>query len=189
MTDIFHKSVSWNWLYKIMLTIQYVPQHTCFLLTKRPKKAKEFFDEYHEFGSLSNLWLGVTVESQDYLERVSVLADIPVQNRWVSFEPLLGEVSLDNIPGVDSLDWAVIGGESGSGKDIRPCNIFWISSLLHQCRDNGIAPWVKQLGSNPIGLPDGHTMHRRGYSYSKIEDLPDWLRIREYHKNLKGNRS
>jgi len=179
MTDIFGESVSWNWLYKIMLGIQYNPIHTFILLTKRVERAEQFFAEYPDFCKLPNLWLGVSAEKQEYAyRRIPVLVRIPVQTRWVSFEPLLGEINLAEDSNINNIDWAVIGGESGNSKKIRPCHVNWIEQLVMDCQDLGIATWVKQLGSKPIGIkvPSG----KGGYSYSQWTDLPEHLRIREY---------
>lgn len=49
-------------------------------------------------------------------------------------------------------DWAIIGGESGH--HAREFDIEWAISAIHQCRQYGIVPFLKQLGSNPV------TVHR-----------------------------
>jgi protein gp37 len=65
--------------------------------------------------------------------------------------PLTGEApyyrEFDGEPCVafrESLDWVIIGGESGPGA--RPCNVGWIQSLLAQCQLAGVPCFVKQLG-------------------------------------------
>lgn len=146
---------------------------------------------------LPNVWLGVSVEDRDRLLRIDHLKDTPAAVRFVSFEPLLehlGAVLLDGI------HWAIIGGESGPRS--RALHISWIRYLLRGCRDQGVAPFVKQLGSLPVigeaewrGLerqpllsarksrraPAGHVALALGDS--KGGDAAEWpvdLRVREF---------
>mgnify|MGYP001593748574 CR=1 FL=1 len=156
--------------------IRRTPQHTYQILTKRPRRAlKHLPDDW----PLPNVWLGVSVENQRWLERIDVLKDIPAAVRFVSFEPLLedlGAVLLDGIR------WAIIGGESGS--KARPFDVMWARSLIRQCREQRVPCFVKQLGSKPhigdyadiVGLRD-----RKG------GDMAEWpfdLRVREYPERL-----
>lgn len=120
---------------------------------------------------LPNVWLGVSVERQEEAdERIPHLLRCSAAVRWVSAEPLLGPVNLDeylyqresqyggitaaprNSIGVtDALDWVVTGGESGHGA--RPCDVQWLRQIGKHCRLAG-TPWFnKQLGAFPLGVP------------------------------------
>ena len=103
------------------------------------------------------------------------------------------------------LDWVIVGGESGPSA--RPCDVAWIRSIIEQCREAGVACFVKQLGSN---VRCGHeksdlnqSMISRtlgstakcltcGFVYPRdpkggdIEEFPPWARVREYPLALKG---
>jgi protein gp37 len=115
---------------------------------------------------LQNVWLGVSVEDQKRAdERIPLLLQTPAAIRFVSYEPALGPVDFRNYlkhqampdrivrPGsvpveyipVVGLDWIIVGGESGP--NARPCNVDWIRSTIRQCRDAGVACFVKQLGA------------------------------------------
>jgi protein gp37 len=110
------------------------------LLTKRPEEALKFSPVV---GALPNLWLGVSVEDQQRAdERIPLLRNIPAAVRFLSCEPLLGDMVLS----LDNIDWVIVGGESGP--NARPCRIGWIGSLVRQCKDAGAAVFVKQLGAN-----------------------------------------
>lgn len=93
MGDLYHKNVHPAWYWQIFDVIKECPQHTFIVLTKRPENIPPF-------GSITtsvwppNLWLGVTVESPDYLWRIDKLLEIPAAVRFVSLEPLLGPVDL-----------------------------------------------------------------------------------------------
>ncbi len=111
---------------------------------------------------LSNVWLGTSVENNDYRSRIGDLIQCPAAVRFLSCEPLLGQLP-DLI--LDSIDQLIIGGESGPGA--RPCDIEDIRSLVRQGKAAGVAVFVKQRG----GYPD------------KRNDMSKWpedLRVREF---------
>jgi protein gp37 len=85
------------------------------------------------------------------------------------------------IPDGPRINWVIVGGESGPGA--RPMNPGWAASLVQQCRDAGVAPFVKQLGS--VWAHDftigGKTV--TGHGDAKGGDPDHWpvhLRVREY---------
>ena len=119
---------------------------------------------------LPNVWLGVSVEDQERAdERIPALLHTPAAVRWASCEPLLGSVDLTNISGAErsrdygspvhgwsaiwrrnalgrsSLDWVVVGGESGPGA--RPMHPDWARSIRDQCADAGVPFHFKQWGN------------------------------------------
>lgn len=119
---------------------------------------------------IPNVWLGVSVEDQATAdERIPVLLDTPAAVRFVSYEPALGPVDLRRIRvacgawAIDCacsasrpcryhprLDWLIVGGESGPCA--RPCDVAWIRSAVDQCREAGVACFVKQLGARPLAF-------------------------------------
>jgi protein gp37 len=122
---------------------------------------------------LPNVWLGVSVENQQYAdERIPLLLRTPAALRFVSYEPALGPVDFGRAypcgyycdesvghvdhpfvtPGITSkIDWIIVGGESGPGA--RPCNVRWIRSAVRQCRESSVPVFVKQLGAFPVVEP------------------------------------
>ncbi len=149
---------------------------------------------------LPNVWPGVTVENQAAAdERIPLLLQTPAAVRFVSCEPLLEHVSFswlnprikvgrnDHLDGLRALDWVIVGGESGPGA--RPCHVNWIRSIRDQCRRAGVACFIKQLGSKPLGpRVDGHPDAVLGEWPLKSRagaDPAEWpadLRVREYPK-------
>ncbi len=134
---------------------------------------------------LANVWLGVSVEDQATAdERIPTLLDCTAEVHWVSYEPALGAVDFyrwltpagSRIPPRRSLDWIVVGGESGPGA--RPFDVAWARATIEQCQGAEVACFVKQLGSRVVvgeldGLP---FMHPKG------GDMAEWandLRVRE----------
>ncbi len=103
------------------------------------------------------------------------MTEIPASIVWLSCEPLLEKVTLDDY--VDYIDWVIVGGESG--KDVRQFDLGWARSLLFECADaiNQPALFIKQMGSNPWDA--GEKMHFTGKGTDPNE-WPQELRIQEF---------
>jgi protein gp37 len=111
-------------------------------------------------GPHPRIWLGVSVEDQKAAdERIPLLLQTPAAVRWISAEPLLGPVDLTRVRWEGSgyfantlkraarpasMDWVVVGGESGP--NARPMHPEWARSLRDQCQTAGVAFFFKQFG-------------------------------------------
>lgn len=139
---------------------------------------------------LANLWLGVSVEDQDRMDRVRDLLQTPAAIRWVCFEPLLDRVSPDAVRVGDGyfdalggshyavdgrgravpvegaawrpLDWVVSGGEIGA--EARPMRPHWVRELRDKCVASGVPFFFKQWGEWAPASEDrvGQAMARVG---------------------------
>jgi len=158
------------------------------LLTKRPENLAHMLpwglDAEEAGGPWSNVWLGTTVEDQQRAEeRVPALLRIPAKVRFLSCEPLLERVDLGlagRLPRTEHprIDWVIVGGESGNGA--RPFALDWARDLVRQCRASGAAPFVKQLGANPIMEPGPLTVPLKDSHGGDWDEWPADLRIREF---------
>ena len=143
--------------------------HTFLILTKRAGRMAEFFaymDNLFDrpFRMPNNVMLGVTVEDQKAAnERIPILLDLNCR-RFISYEPALGPIDLNNCAGVDALnglvgipgigsrlDWVICGGESGS-QTMRPMHPDWARLVAEDCEEAGVPFFFKQWGSF---MPDG----------------------------------
>jgi protein gp37 len=131
--------------------IRATPNLDWLLLTKRP----ENFARLGKPDVMARCWVGVTAEDQERAdERIPPLISCPAAVRFVSYEPALGLVDLryaafngaDSLQSIAGIDWVIVGGESGPGA--RPFDIGWARSVVQQCREAGVACFVKQLGGN-----------------------------------------
>jgi len=95
---------------------------------------------------LPNVWLGTPVENSSYVERIDTLRSIPSVVRFVSFEPLLGPIDVVNL---ESIHWAIVGGESGPGA--RPIALEWVEKLRLARQDQSVAFFFKQWGGTRKG--------------------------------------
>lgn len=123
--------------------VRKTPHHTYQILTKRPQNIierlpKDWGDGY------KNVWLGVSVENEDYLYRLEILSNIPSSVRFISYEPALGKV--DFSIWLSSFRWLISGGESGN--HYRPSSTEWFLSVRDQCKEYGVAYFHKQNGGS-----------------------------------------
>jgi protein gp37 len=103
----------------------------------------------------------------------------PGMHRWVSFEPLLERIEWR--PEWDTLDWVVVGGETGPGA--RPCNISHIADIVGECKHRSIPVFVKQLGARPICDPRSawvwNINSMQDWRGADMAEWPEALRVRE----------
>lgn len=174
MSDLFHPRVPFEFVFEIFSTMYESASdkgHVFQVLTKRPGRAVAWWKEYEDRfpdGWHPNIWIGTSVESQKYAPRLTVLERVPAPVRFVSAEPLLE--GLDLTPWLDNgtLQWVIVGGESGVGA--RPMRTEWACSLRDQSVDAGVAFFLKQLGG---------VRNKRGGAHAVIDgetwqQMPVW---------------
>ena len=141
MGDLFHKDVPWDYVRRVFNVMMETPQHTYQTLTKRP----EIMEADLKFNGISNVILGVSIESQKRAnERLPYMRALAERGwrTWVSYEPALGPVDWK---GWEFLNQLICGGESGPGA--RPMHPDWARSARDFCVGNGIPFFFKQWGS------------------------------------------
>ena len=144
MSDLFHEQSDSEFVKQCFFTMIKAHRHTYQVLTKRPEKMKKFsylFAKEMKQTIPSHIWMGVSVENSDYLERIDELRNVECHTRFISFEPLLG--SIENV-NLKNIDWAIIGGESGGG--FRKVKKEWIVQLIRQCKKQKVPVFFKQWG-------------------------------------------
>lgn len=109
-----------------------------------PLQAEDHARRFALLWPLHCVWLGVSVESAAYVNRIEVLRELPAALRWVSFEPLLGHIE-PHLIDWSVLDWIVVGGESG--KKARPMHPSWLHELLLAAKDHRVPRHFKQWGA------------------------------------------
>lgn len=138
MSDLFHDEIPVEFIKQVFLTMTLAHWHTFQVLTKRADRLVELA------GQLNwppNVWMGVSVENEQYLSRVERLRLVPAAIRFISFEPLLGPIRNPDLRGIH---WAIVGGESGPGA--RPMERQWVRDIRDQCVKADIAFFFKQWG-------------------------------------------
>lgn len=140
MSDLFHEDIPLNYLNEILNVIETTPRHTYQVLTKRAKRMRKYFDNRR---IPNNLWIGVTVEDKKSgLQRIDLLRDLKAPIKFLSCEPLLEDLGIINLIGIN---WVIVGGESG--KSARPIKEEWIINIKKQCDYTGTDFFFKQWGA------------------------------------------
>ena len=220
MTDMFLGDYPDEWIDRCFAVMALTPHLTHQVLTKRARRVREYFagewlvervdcfamelidervdpnerrsDDIRataqslEDGPLTNVWLGVSVEDQQRKDRIALLQQTPSAIRFLSIEPLLEDIGTLDLRGIS---WVIVGGESGKGA--RPLDIDWVRSIIAQCKDAGVACFVKQLGAMAFS---GHSLHKQihhrstdGNLYLHLDDrkggdIQEWpidIRVRQ----------
>ncbi|WP_315759130.1 MULTISPECIES: phage Gp37/Gp68 family protein [unclassified Bradyrhizobium] len=138
MSDLFHDRVPLAFVQKVFMVMEETPQHTYQVLTKRAERLEELSKKLHW---PDNVWMGVSVESADYLFRIGHLRRTQARTKFLSLEPLLGPLEKMDLRGID---WAIAGGESGPGA--RPMPLEWVRSIRDQCVAADVPFHFKQWG-------------------------------------------
>lgn len=138
MSDLFHAKVPIGFVRDIFDVIRDTPQHTYQVLTKRARRMARFGDK---LDWPDNLWMGVSVESFDAVDRIDHLRATPAAVRFLSCEPLLSALPDLNLT---NIDWVIAGGESGP--NARGMDPAWVEDIRDQCHDADVAFFFKQWG-------------------------------------------
>lgn len=155
MSDLFHKDVPDQFIWRVFETIVQCPHHVFQILTKRPERMAEFVNGMSR-DPLSNVWYGVSVEDQKTAEeRIPFLEDMTAAVRWLSCEPLLGPIDfhertatfdplIDDFPNslLTHVDWVVAGCESGPSA--RPMDLDWARFIRDECSCARVPFFFKQ---------------------------------------------
>lgn len=178
-SDWFHEDAD-EWRDEMWEVIRQRPGLIFLILTKRSDRILDHLPSDWGPDGWENVWLGVTVENQESVGRIEDLSVVPAALRFISAEPLLGRLWIsewlwegpasclscdgtgeqDGKPCdqcdrgvVHSMDWLIVGGESGS--EARPTAPDWFKTLRDECGKGGVPFYFKQWGEwQPLGLAD-----------------------------------
>jgi protein gp37 len=181
MSDVFHEDISDDYIARMFATMALAPRHQFQVLTKRPGRMRRLLNadsfrvavinhavevaaarklvEPSMPWPLPNVWLGVTIESGEYVNRIEVLRKTPAVIRFISAEPLIGP--LDLAGKLDGIHWVIDGGESGNIR--RPAEVDWFRAIRDACLDAGVAYLHKQGNARFSGgdkVLDGREWHQ-----------------------------
>jgi protein gp37 len=138
MSDLFHKDVPDDFVLDIFSTMRQAQQHQYQILSKRAERLAKLSPE---LPWQRNIWMGITVEAADYKYRIDYLRYTGAKIKFLSLEPLLGDLGELNL---DEIDWVIVGGESGPGA--RPIEIDWVRNIREQCLAQNVPFFFKQWG-------------------------------------------
>jgi protein gp37 len=173
MADVFddHPAVA-EWRAEALGLLAGLRNVDVLLLTKRPENVLRMVPPAWLDAWPAHVWVGTTVEDQARAdERIPHLLRVPARVRFLSVEPMLGPVRVDEIVhdravlkplaglrweltsrGLElrpadvgpRIDWVIAGGESGP--KARPAHPDWFRSVRDQCKAAGVPFLFKQWG-------------------------------------------
>jgi protein gp37 len=158
MSDLFQDKADVAFIRQVWRVMESAHWHSFQVLTKRPERMLEILSK-PDFPTLPNVWLGTSVESEDYLGRIDLLRRVPARIRFISFEPLLGPIADPDLGGIH---WAIVGGESGPRA--RPMDAWWVEELRDTCERQRVAFFFKQWGGKRK-KKTGRMLGGRTYDY------------------------
>ena len=169
MSDLFHEEVPLSYVQQVFDVMGRADWHQYQLLTKRSERLLQLgpFLEWRP-----HIWMGVSVEDEDYTFRIDHLRRTAAHVKFLSIEPLLGSIRKLNLRGID---WVIVGGESGPGA--RPMDPQWVREIRDRCLRARVPFFFKQWGGvlkNRTGrILDGRTWDEMpGGNAPSVEDFP-----------------
>lgn len=138
MSDLFHADVPDEFIAQLFETMVLANRHIYQVLTKRPQRLARIAET---LPWPDNVWIGVSIESNEVAWRADFLRRVPAAVRFISAEPLIGPIDKLNLEGID---WLITGGESGPKH--RFCNPDWVREARDHCLAEDVAYFHKQWG-------------------------------------------
>lgn len=160
MSDLFHKDVPLEFIKQVFRVMNDNPQHIFQVLTKR---AERLYEIHKELKWTHNIWMGVSVENNEVIDRISYLRQTKAKVKFLSLEPLLGPLFNLNLK---KIDWVIVGGESGHKP--RPMSSDWVLDIQEQCKSAEVAFFFKQWGGKNKKA-SGRLLNGRTYDEMPIQ--------------------
>lgn len=154
MSDLFHRDIADSYIDTVFEQMEDVDRHIYQVLTKRPDRMRRYIaNRFSKRHCPNHVWLGVSVESNDYSWRVDMLRSISARVKFISAEPLIGPLDRVDISGIS---WMIVGGESGPRH--RPMSIEWVRQIRDRCVSGQVSFFFKQWHKAGTGrVLDGRT--------------------------------
>jgi protein gp37 len=162
MSDLFHSGVPVDYIQRVFEVMQRASWHRYQILTKRSDRlaAMDEMLEWHP-----SIWMGVSVESDQYIHRIDDLRKTRAHIKFLSLEPLLGPLRKLDLAGID---WVIVGGESGP--NARPMDLHWVRQIRDLCIARSVPFFFKQWGG-VFKKRTGRTLDERTWNEMPISML------------------
>lgn len=138
MSDLFHEEIPDEFVHDVFRVIGEADWHVFQILTKRHERLADLAPR---LTWPPHVWVGVSIENRRFVHRADYLRTVPAATRFISAEPLLGQLGALDLSGID---WLIAGGESGHRH--RPMRPEWVRDLRDRCAQEGVAFFFKQWG-------------------------------------------
>ena len=160
MSDLFHPNVPIDFIKAVFAVMNNTPQHIYQVLTKRSERLLEISKE---FNWTPNIWMGVSVESEEFTYRINELSKIKAKTKFLSIEPLIAPIMTLNLK---KIDWVIVGGESGH--KARIIKKEWIDFVKEECERSNVPFFFKQWGKPKFNInPEDPTIMSEHPAHAK----------------------
>ncbi len=185
MSDALSAEVPFDFLEQEIVSIVTSPsgqRHQWLWLTKRPDRMAQFSSmlKHKGIGWPKNLWAGTSITTQGTTSRIKNLLQVGDENtiRFLSVEPQREKIDLGEW--LSRLDWVIQGGQSG--RSARPFHLEWALDLMGQCKNVGVAYFLKQLGS--MVFSENQKLRFRDSHAGDWSEWPKEARVRQMPKRV-----
>ncbi len=156
MSDLFGLGIPQKWTETVLNLIRLHDRNRYYLLTKQPQNLVQFspFPD--------NCFVGVTVCNRDMARQAyKYLQDVEAKVKYISFEPLLDDVTYDTAFLLTAnCQWFIIG--SQTKPTVHP-RFEWVESIINVCDRIGVKVFIKPP------LSDVMNYHREEMPAGEIE--------------------
>ena len=142
MSDLFHDKVPDEFIDAVFDVMERASWHVFQVLTKRTKRMADYTEQHYKVKPPPpNIWLGTSTEDQAaFNDRYPHLRRTKAAVRWLSCEPLIGELKLK----LKDIHWVVVGGERGSERRMEKV---WATAIRDECAKAKVPFFFKQWGA------------------------------------------
>ena len=187
LSDVFHKEMDIAYIDAMFDVMKRAYWHNFQVLTKRADLMVKYFSGR---SVPENVWLGVSIESDKYMDRMHTLLKLRDKCRtlFISFEPMLSCIT--PVPEMQFIDWIIVGGESGAHLWNEECDRglvtyataekkwypkpeaeIWVRTLRDFCKQNEVAFFFKQWGGSTPNA-GGHLLDGE-----EIQQMPPFVTL------------
>lgn len=129
--DLFYESIPNDWINRVFEVIEKSRHHAFQLQTKRSERMLKYVrDRYMRRQLPNNLFLGVSIETQDESSRIRDLINTPAAVRFITIFPPMGEIDLSHFLATGLIKAVFVGQE-----DWRPSKPEWIEHIKTDCEN------------------------------------------------------
>jgi len=180
MSDLFQKGVPDSFISSVFDTMERANWHTYQMLTKRSSLMRDWVNRrYHDRPVPPHIWLGVSVEDRQRVSRIQHLRQTNASVRFLSVEPLLGDIGPLDLTGIH---WVIVGGESGPGARIMHPE--WALNVRNTCVKAGVPFFFKQWGAwGQDGLRRPKSANGRMLEGRTWDQMPEVERVTSNGRN------
>jgi protein gp37 len=159
MSDLFHEDVPLEYIQQVFKVMNETP-HIYQVLTKRAERLAELAPHLNW---TENIWMGVSVENQEFTSRIKYLTSTEAKVKFLSVEPLIGEIKKIAL---NKIDWVIVGGESGP--KARPIKKTWVDKIHKECVRLEVPFFFKQWGKREFNInPEDPTINTSHEEHAK----------------------